>query len=306
MEKLKIIEEEKPAENLELVVVEKSVGYLQTNIRGLELYIDERLKDYSPDNYMGDAELAKKDRAELNKAKDKIGRARKDLISELMKPYNDFEDRCKALEKKIDMASKALDEIVKVKENEEKEQKRKQIETFWQCKNFTLFPLDKIFNPKWLNKTYKESDILSEMDNFIDKAYKDLKTCERYSEMYGLDCDTVKGHYLMNLNIEETISYCDELQRQKEIAQKEAEERTEREHEQQMSKQKEELWNEETTKEDRQKVSDIAEMALTGSVKAPVRKEFVVTVKCFDEDLLKLKAAMNELGIEFSVEELNF
>ena len=307
MEKLKIVEEETPAESLELIVTEKSVGYLQTNIRGLELYIDKRLEDYKPENYDGDADLAKKDRAELNKATEKIKRARIDLINELMKPYQDFENRCMALEKKVAKASGLLDEIVKQKENEEKEQKKELIEQFWQTKNFDLFPLEKIWNPKWLNKTFKESDILAEMDSRIEKTYKDLKVCERYSGMYNLDADTVKGHYLMNLDIEETVSYCDELERQKEVAQKEAEERAEREHQTKISKQKDEVWKEESNKERTQEIQSLASMALNGGVPVPPsRKEFVISVCCFDEELLKLKSAMNALGIEFTVQELKF
>lgn len=302
-----IVQEENATDTLDLVVTEKSVGYLETNISALENLVDKRLEDYKPETYFGDADLAKKDRAELNKAKDKITRARIDLIAELMKPYNDFEERCKALEKKIDLASKALDEIVKLKENEEKENKRKTIEQFWTSKNFELFPLEKIFNSKWLNKTFKESDIIAEMDSRIEKTYKDLKVCEKYSAMYGLDPDTVKAHYLMNLDIEETISYCDELQRQKEIAQKEAEERAEREHQKQLNQQKDELWKEESNFEQKQEISNLADMALNGGVeKAPVRKEFVITVRCFDKELLNLKGQMNVLGIEFDIKELNF
>lgn len=302
----KIVKEEVP-ETLDLVVTEKSIGFLETNIEALENLVNKRLEDYKPENYLGDADLAKKDRAELNKAKEKIGRARIDLIAELMKPYNDFETRCKALEKKIEQASKALDEIVKQKENEEKELKRKVIEQFWTSKNFDLFPLDKIFNTKWLNKSFKESDILSEMDSRIEKTYKDLKVCERYSAMYGLEADTIKAHYLMNLDIEETISYCDELQRQKEIAQKEAAERAEREHKEKVLQQKEELWQEESNFENTQNVQNLAEMALNGGVEVEEkRKEFVISVKCFDRELLNLKGILNELGIEFSVEELTF
>ena len=302
----KIVKEEVP-ETLDLVVTEKSIGFLETNIEALENLVNKRLEDYKPENYLGDADLAKKDRAELNKAKDKIGRARIDLIAELMKPYNDFETRCKALEKKIEQASKALDEIVKQKENEEKELKRKVIEQFWTSKNFDLFPLEKIFNTKWLNKSFKESDILSEMDSRIEKTYKDLKVCERYSAMYGLEADTIKAHYLMNLDIEETISYCDELQRQKEIAQKEAAERAEREHKEKVLQQKEELWQEESNFENTQNVQNLAEMALNGGVEVEEkRKEFVISVKCFDREILSLKGALNELGIEFSVEELTF
>lgn len=300
---VKVEQEEVPAETLDLVVTEKSVGFLETNIETLEELVEKRLEDYKPENYMGDADLAKKDRAELNKAREKIGRARKDLIAELMKPYNDFEERCKALERKIDLASKALDEIVKIKENEEKQKKEEIIKNFWEGKGCTVVPLEKVFNPKWLNKTFKESDILAEMDARIKKVYDDLKLLEKFTD----DAETLKAHYLMTLDIEETFSYGDELQRQREIAQKEAEERAEREHQQKLSEQKDELWREESNKERTQEIKNLADMALNGGVaKAPCRKEFVVTVRCFDEDLLKLKAEMNGLGIEYSVEELTF
>ena len=301
MENVKVIEEPPKAQTLELVVTNKSVGFLETNISALEEYVEVKLKEYEPENYMGDADLAKKDRAELNKAKDKIARARKDLIAELMKPYEDFEDRCKALEKKIDNASGLLDEIVKVKETEEKEQKRKKIELMWLTKNFTLFPVEKIFNPKWLNKTYKETDILVEMDSVIERTYKDLKVIEKYAD----DAETLKAHYLMNLDIAETIQYGDELQRQKEIAQKELEERAEREHEQKIRQQEKELEKEQKQLEQTQQVTSLVDEALD-IVSEPQKKEYVITVNCLDEELLNLKAAMNQFGIEFSVEELTF
>ena len=297
-------EEVKTAESLELIVIEKTVGTLDTNIAELEKFVDERLKEYDPKNVEGDADLAKKKRAELNTAKQKLTRSRIDLIKELMKPYNDFEERCKALEKKVDTASSYLDEIVKAKEQEEKEKKRKKIEIFWQTKNFDLFPLEKIFNDKWLNKTYKESDILDEMDAVIERTYKDLKTIEKYSDI----ADTLKAHYLMTLNIGDTLDYGEELKKQKEIAEREAKDRVEREHQQKLNQQKENLWEEVNEVKNPNSTSNLASMALSGTdeVKAPERKEFVIAVNCFETDLLKLKGTMNQFGIEFSVQELTF
>ena len=301
----KIVQEEVATDTLDLVVTEKSVGYLETNISALENLVEKRLEDYKPENYFGDADLAKKDRAELNKAKDKIGRARKDLIAELMKPYNDFEERCKTLEKKIDMASKALDEIVKLKENEEKETKRHSIELIWAAKNFDLFPLDKIFNPKWLNKTYKESDITKEIEEVIAKTYKDLKTIESFSDI----ADVLKAHYLMCLDIGDTLDYGEELKKQNEIAQKEKAERSEREHEEKVLQQKRDTYNEIEEKEKNAEVSDVASLALQSmGYEDPkeIRKEYVVSIKCFEREISALKLALNNLGIEFDIRELSF
>lgn len=302
---IEIVEGENPqSENLELVVIEKSVGMLTTNIDALEAFIDKRLEDYKPENYKGDADLAKKDRAELNKAKEKLSRTRIDLTNEFMKQLSDLE-KCKDCEKKIDKASKALDEIVKIRDEQERAEKRKLIELFWEKQNCTVVPLEKIFNPKWLNKTFKESDILNEMEVAVHKIYDNLKMLERYAD----DVETLKAHYLMTLDIEETFQYGDELQRQKEIAQKEAEERAEREHAEVMDKQKEELWQEASNVERKQEVENLAMQALSsvsGQEVKRERKQFVITVNCFDEELLKLKEAMNGLGIEYTARELTF
>lgn len=302
---IKIVDEVPQSDSMELIVIEQTVGSLNTNIEWLEKLVDKRLEDYKPELYKGDADLAKKDRAELNNAKKTLARKRQDIIAELMKPYADFEERCKVLEKKIEQASKALDEIVKIREDAEKSKKRELIELFWEKQNCTVVPLEKVFNPKWLNKTYKEADILSEMEITVHRIYDNLKTLERFAD----DAETLKAHYLMTLNIEETFQYGDELQRQKEVAKQEADERAEREHAEQISKQKEELWQEESNFENKQGIENLAMQALSsvsGEEITEHPKQFVITVNCFEKDLLSLKREMNRLGIEYSVQELRF
>lgn len=306
MKDVEVVNEEiKTAESLDLVVIEKTVGTLNTNIEELEKFIDERLKDYDPKNFEGDADLAKKKRAELNSAKQKLSRSRIDLVRELMKPYEDFENRCKALEKKVDTASGYLDEIVKMKEQEEKDAKRNTIELLWKTKNFDLFPLEKIFNQKWLNKTFKESDIIAEMDAVIEKTFKDLKTIESFSDI----ADVLKAHYLICLDIGDTLDYGEELKKQNEIAQKEKAERADREHEEKIRQQTLETYAEQEEAEKNAPVADMASLALQANgheAPAKARKEYVFTVKVFDDELFNLKQTLNNLGIEFSVEELTF
>ena len=52
MENVKVIEEPPKAQTLELVVTNKSVGFLETNISALEEYVEVKLKEYEPENYM--------------------------------------------------------------------------------------------------------------------------------------------------------------------------------------------------------------------------------------------------------------
>ncbi|SEP83551.1 Protein of unknown function [Treponema bryantii] len=305
MSGVEVITEEVPTTTLDLVVTEKSIGSLETNISQLEAMVDKRLEDYRPEKYQGDADLAKKDKAELNKASETIRKSRIALMEELMKPYQDFETRCKNLESKIKSASNALDEIVKIRDNEAKEQKRKTIELFWQTKKFDLFPLEKVFNPKWLNKTFKESEIIKEMDSIIARTYQDLKSIEQLE-----NADTLKAHYLMTLNIGDTLKYGEELKRQKEVAEREARERAEREHSEKIERQQSELAKEAIDFGKKEEIASLADQALSSirgeKPKAPQRNEYIITVRCFESDVMKMKAAMNALGIEYSVKELTF
>lgn len=287
---------------LELVVTKSIVGVLETNIEQLEAYVNAKLEEYNPELYNGDADMARKDRAELNNSKKFLTNARISLIKDLMKPYEDFEIRCKGLEKKIATASSLLDEIVKVKESEEKQRRRESIEGLWKLKNFNLVSLDKIFNPKWLNKTTKESVVSEEMDAKIESIYKDLKTIEQFAD----DKETLKAHYLTCLSIGDTLDYGEELKKKRELVQKESEGRTEREHEQKIDKQKREVALEalEITKKNNN--ADMVSEALGFDTKTTVLKEYVISVKTTEEQLLKLKAACNALGVEYSIEELTF
>ena len=292
---------------LELVVTKNVVGALETNIEQLEVYVTSKLEEYKPELYKGDAVSAKKDRAELNNSKKFLANTRINLMRELMKPYSDFETRCKNLEKQIDMASNALDEIVKVKENEEKEAKRENINALWKMKNFHLVPLDNIFNPKWLNKSTKESDISQEMDAIIERIYKDLKTIEKFEE----DAETIKAHYLICLDIGDSLDYGEELRKKRKLAEEEAKTRAEREHTAKIEQQQKEVAKEviAVIKKEQSVTSGLASEALgiePAETKKVEIKEYVVSIKATEEQLMRLKSACNALSIEYSVEELTF
>src|SRR5574344_935444 len=289
--------------NLQLVVTKNVTGVLETNISTLENFVDNKLKSYTPELYNGDADSAKKDRAELNNSKKFLTQSRIQLMNELMKPYADFETRCKNLEGKIDTASKRLDEIVKAKENEEKAKKQNEIQNLWNSKNFVLVPLDKVFNQKWLNKGTKQFEIENEMDSIINKIYTDLKIIEKYSD----DAETLKAHYLDCLNISDTLDYGEELKKNREKIAKEKEEREAREHNKIIEQQKEEVATEKVEQEKNAEAKTLASAALGETEKADDEVcEYVVSINAKTEQLEKLKCAMNALSIEYKIEKLEF
>lgn len=294
------------ANPLALVVTKSVVGVLETNISALEEYVGAKLDEYRPDLYMGDADMAKKDRAELNNSKKALAQARITLMRELMKPYEDFETRCKSLEKKIEAASGQLDAIVKKREEQEKSLRRMRIDELWLSRNFTLFPLEKIFDTRWLNKTAREQDVVAEMDAAIARAYKDLKTIEQVSEI--CDVDTVKAFYLDSLDIGTALEYGEGLVRNREKVRQEAEERERREHADRIARQEREARQEAVRMRQDEPVRGLASDAL-GIAESDRREpvcDYVVSIKATREQLGRLKEAMNALGIEYGIEKLEF
>ena len=289
---------------LQLVVTKNITGVLETNIDKLENFISERLKDYEPNKYSADGEQAKKDRAELNNAKKQIAESRKALIKELMKPYSDFETRCKNLEKSIETASGKLDEIVKIKEAEEKASKKELIKELWDKKNFDLFPLDKIFNTSWVNKTKKLSEVEKEIDSIINKTYDELKIIENQCGEYS---ELVKAYYLDCLNVTASIAYCETMKANSIKVAEEKTTRENREREKALEEQKKELVQEVLEHNKKESFSSLVSEAL--EIETPVApvKEYVLSFNGTEAQMLGLKNYLTMQGIEItSLKELSF
>lgn len=213
-----------------LIEVESSTGKLVTNIDELEAFVAIKLTEYTPENYKGDSDAAKKDRATLNTSKKTVSAKRLEITKRALERFgiDMFETRCKKVEKDIDTAALALDAIVKVKEEDEKRIKRGQIEEFWKCQNFELVSLDKVFDQKWLNKTAKNKDIFEEIEKIIAGIYSGIKTLEGL----GIDADSLsilKPFYLETLDIGRAVEQWNTIKGNRERLAREESERKERE-----------------------------------------------------------------------------
>lgn len=241
-------------ENMELQIIDTPKGEVKTNLGDLQKFVAQKLTEYDPKNYTGDADSAKKARAELNKSADYVKLGRKKLEEYMRNPFSDTLDGLKTIEKDIKEASKNVDIIVKDKEQEEKDEKKSLIEAYWSATQFDLYSLDKIFNQKWLNKGYKIKDIKLEMESQQGKTLSDLKIIEKP----GDDVETLKALYLDSLDISETLKKADELKEKKEALKREEESRKERE----LQKQQNELGHEIVESDEKQESSNLASLAL--------------------------------------------
>lgn len=120
---------------------------------------------------------AKDTRAKLNKFKEAIETRRKEIKNWCMKPYNDFEAKVKELTALVNEPIKQIDTQLQTFEDNRITAKRADITDFYNSAIGDLeriLPLEKIFNPKWLNSTYKMTTIENEIVEKIGKVKGDL------------------------------------------------------------------------------------------------------------------------------------
>jgi len=285
------------SKGIALIERESKGGRLTTNIDELESFVASKLVEYTPENYKGDSDAAKKDRALLNASQKAVSSARIDIIKRAEEKYGitEVETRCKKVEKDIATASLALDAIVKLKEEEEKAVRMAQIKQFWEAQNFDLVPLSRVLDPKWLNKTAKNKDIFSEIEKKIDTILSDVKTLETLE-----DADVLKSLYLDTLDMGAAIRKSADLKAYREKLAVEAKERAEREARKAMQTQQVELAREEIEVQNNEPVVNLAAAAAGEAPDTDPEEEYTLTFFARRSVLFALRQYMTDHGIRYT------
>lgn len=168
---------------MELKVEEfKELAPVKFNYEDIKQWVTEKAEEYKKVVYTEDTiAIARTDRATLHKFSDAINNEKKRIKNELLKPYVDFENKCKELMAIIDDASKCIDTQVKAFETKEQNEKKdtiKQVFIAYIGDFKELIKFETIFNPRWLNKTYSMKKIEEEINHLIVKANDDMKVLE--------------------------------------------------------------------------------------------------------------------------------
>lgn len=189
---------------MELKVDEiKELAPVKFNYEDLKKWVTERAAEYKTMVYTPETiTLAKQDRATLNKVSEAINNEKKRIKNELLKPYVDFENKCKELMAIVNDASSTIDKQVKEFEEKEQNEKKEQIRAIFdtyigQLKDLINFDL--IFNPRWLNKTFTMKKIEEEINHLIVKANDDMAVIDGQIKDENIN-KSVKSYYFSNIN----------------------------------------------------------------------------------------------------------
>lgn len=212
----------------------EQIPSLTSNIDELKSVLEVSLKKYQNLVVTEDAiNDAKSDRANLNKLKKSISDERIAQKKLFLAPFEEFETKCKEVEKLINDTSSSIDVQIKAFDEMEKEVKRKEIEDIYilNIGDYSkLIPLAKIYDSKWENKTFKLKDVEVAIKYIKESADIHLKQIEELGSEFT---QQLKDKYFETLDITSVLAENTRLIQQKkyleELKAKEEAERTARE-----------------------------------------------------------------------------
>lgn len=135
------------------------------------VYTEDQIKD------------AKADKASLNKLKKALNDERLRLEREYMKPFESFKAQVKELCTLIDKPVMLIDKQITAAEDKRKTDKRVEIGSYFvTLERPEWLKLERIFNEKWLNTTYKLQDITAELDMAVTMINNNVATLNTLPE----------------------------------------------------------------------------------------------------------------------------
>ena len=144
-------------------------GYLKSidwNYKELKQAIAAKTDEYRGLIYTDDQITeAKSDRATLNKFYKALEDKRKDVKKQIMAPYKDFEEQIKDVERLVQEPIQMIDSQLKEYDDKCKKEKIAGITEMFKATGFPPYvALDRIWDPKWVNKSYRYSQIKADLE----------------------------------------------------------------------------------------------------------------------------------------------
>ena len=161
---------------------------IETNFEAVRDWLTAELAPYANMVVTPDAIAdGKKTRAEIRKVGDSIDAQRKAVKKIWMKPFEDYEAKCKQLTGIVNEAVGNIDGQIKAMENEAKEQKRQRLSDFFDEHSYEvadIITFEDIFDPKWLNATVTEETAQTAIYTKIDEIASALSAIRDLASPY--------------------------------------------------------------------------------------------------------------------------
>lgn len=195
----------KPELNVELKAEVKALGEVEHNFDKAKEFAVQLKNHYEQLIFKEeDIDIAKKERAGINKMVKKIDDYRKSVVAEFKKPIDDFEETAKSVARELKGASEIVDKSVKDYEQKKIDEKMKLITKYVQEKTaFEDFEFILEADSRWENKGYELETIYEEVDTQIENKKKEIeldKTNIELIELYAGSKNVDSKPYIVEYN----------------------------------------------------------------------------------------------------------
>lgn len=209
------ITREEPHLSFEPVIELPEIPEVKHNLNVVKQYAQD-LKDFwQPVIFTSEqVDKAKEVRIGINKLVKKVGDLRKETVKEYKKPIDDFEKTAKETEAILKEASEVLTNKINVFVEQEQNEKKEKIGNIIleKTKNSEVTFHDIQFDSRWLNKTYKLSDIEKDIDNQIKEFTQLMETKKLAKENLRLKLEQLDpGHLLTHEVYLTKLDYVDNV-----------------------------------------------------------------------------------------------
>ena len=209
----------------------KSIGWNKEQIKEAVVNITEQYRGLSYTEEQ--LQEAKADRAKLNAMKKDISDRRVQVKQALLEPYEKFEAEVNEVVALIDEPIAMIDKQIVAYEERTKKEKRQALEDFFE-KSMVDIPVritfDKIYNPKWLNKTASLSSCKKEIKKTIEDIVTDISAIR--SSLSGKYSVYAEEYYMKReMNLSKALSEANRIQEMDKKAEEEEQKRAEIEEE---------------------------------------------------------------------------
>lgn len=203
----------------------KSIGWNKEQIKEAVINITEQYRGISYTEEQ--LQEAKEDRAKLNAMKKDISDRRVQVKQALLEPYEKFEAEVEEVVALIDEPIAMIDKQIVAYEERTKKEKRQALEDFFEKSMMdipVLITFDKIFNPKWLNKTASLSSCKKEIKKAIEDIVADVSAIR--SSLSGKYSVYAEEYYMKReMNLSKALSEANHIQEMDKKAEEEEQKR---------------------------------------------------------------------------------
>lgn len=243
------------------VVVSQQAGVITCNFDTVKAYLNAVLEEYRGAVFTEDSKTyAKKVVASLRSDKKALLDKLKEVKAQFMEPYNVFESQVKELaglyDEPINFINDQVTAFEEKRKKEKQEQIRKKYEEFISDMGEYL-PLQKIYDPRWENATYKIKDVEQDI---ISKVESTRQAISCISAMNSEAVPEALNRYKNDFDLAKAMAYINNYELQRAEILKREEERKRREEEERIRREeRERILAEQRAQEEKERALRLAE-----------------------------------------------